>query len=82
MYLASYSRAVPGSGEKTHFFTNLCSDYTLQHECDYPHTIIGARIAADVSNGDWLKPLSFHPGIAFPALPEAFGWGVLVPVRF
>lgn len=38
-------------------------------------------MAADVSNKDWLELLSFHPGIAFPLLPEAFGWGLLVPVH-
>lgn len=39
-HTASHSCAVPECGEKTIFFTSLCSDYPLQDECDYTHTII------------------------------------------
>lgn len=75
------SPAVPECGGKKKI-TNLCSDFPLQDECDYTHTIIWACIAADVSNRDWLKPLSFHPGISSSALPEAFRQGILVPGHF
>lgn len=41
---------------KKHSFSNPCSDYTLQHECDYPHTIIWAT---------WLQMLAIGLGSSF-----------------
>ena len=63
---------------KKHPFSNPCSDYTLQHECDYPHTIIWAAWMQMLAIG-FGSSLSVFIQHCFPSTPRGIWTGCSGP---